>query len=125
MVDFQDLWAQADEKLIKIDQFLNEISGNVAQILRELNEAKEKMSQIRQNVEGRIKNIKAYYQQIRKKLFNIKSLFFISLRGDLSEAVSQALRSITGEVDKIVDIDLEAVNELARSSLNGRSRLVS
>lgn len=53
------------------------------------------MSQIGKNVEQRIKNIKNYYQQMRKKLFNIKSLFFISLKGDLSETVMESLRKIT------------------------------
>lgn len=83
LLDFQSIWNEGNGELTKIDQFLNEISGNVAQILKELNEAKEKMSQIKSNVEGRIKNIKFKYQQIRKKFFNIQSLS-IALRTDLS-----------------------------------------
>jgi hypothetical protein len=55
----------------------------------------KKMSQIKKNILKRIDNIKAYYQQVRKKLFNIRSLFFISLQGDLSETVTQALRKIS------------------------------
>jgi hypothetical protein len=69
--------------------------------------------------------MKSKYQQIRKKLFNIKSLFFISLRGDLSETVVGSLRSITNEFDKIIDIDFNAINSLANSTLNGRVRLIS
>ncbi len=125
VLDFQSIWNEANGELTKIDQFLNEISGNVAQILKELNEAKEKMSQIKSNVEGRIKNIKFKYQLIRKKFFNIQSLFFIALRTDLSETVAECLRSISAEVDNIIDIDLAAVDELTKSALNNKVRLIS
>ena len=73
----------------------------------------KKMSQIKKNILKRIDNIKAYYQQVRKKLFNIRSLFFISLQGDLSETVTQALRKISNQTDTIVDVDFKAVSELA------------
>lgn len=42
------------------------------------------MSQIKKNVLKRIDNIKVKYQIIRKKFFNIQSLFFIILKADLS-----------------------------------------
>ena len=46
------------------------------------------------------------------------------MRGDLSETVVAALRGITDEIDKIMDIDLNSVNELANSTLMGRVRLI-
>jgi len=61
--------------------------------------------------------MKSSYQEVRKKFFNIRSLVFISIRGDLNKTVIEALSSISNEINLIFEVDLQAIAQLESSPL--------
>ena len=49
-IKFEEFWASAEGKVNEIDDFLSQISGNVGNLIKGLNEAKNKISEIEESV---------------------------------------------------------------------------
>lgn len=50
----------------------------------------------------------------------MKSLIFITIRGDLDDVIKNSLENILKQVDNIVDIDLSVLSNMTKNVANGK-----
>ena len=62
--------------------------------MEKLSDAKNKIKEIKTNVNNRIQRIKELFSTIKRKFSSLTKLIFISLSGDLSGVVMDSIKEI-------------------------------
>lgn len=117
-IKFEDIWKTTQEPLKQISNLLSTISPDASSAINEINEIKLKIESIVSSVKVRVSSIRNQYKTIKHKLFILKSLAFVSIKGDLG-VIKNSITNIINEANNIVDIDFSVLSKFGGKVAGG------